>query len=170
MGQFWPDSILPQRSVTGARCVETPFLHHHDDEVESSPHAKFGAHVCTPTLRQLSKAKLLPVYRYEPSFLRPAPSMPSSTLTSLLSAEAPVTSIVFNNGSKEAGARQRFIEAYCLSPPLEHDGCPYGPCPNPDVTGIGQQISSQFTVHTSCTLTLMYPVPWFSLYHHRNVW
>jgi hypothetical protein len=64
--------------------------------------------------------------------------MSSSTFTTLA---AEVTTIVFNSNTNETGARERFISAYCLNPP-EDDGCPYGPCPNPDVTGTGQQISS----------------------------
>jgi hypothetical protein len=33
------------------------------------------------------------------------------------------------------------FQAYCLNPPS--DSCEFGPCPNPDVTGIGQQVSCE---------------------------
>ena len=37
-----------------------------------------------------------------------------------------------------------WFQAYCLNPP--NDSCDFGPCPNLDVTGIGQQISGSWTV------------------------
>lgn len=36
-----------------------------------------------------------------------------------------------------------WFQAYCLNPP--NDSCDFGPCPNPDVTGIGQQISCSWS-------------------------
>ncbi|KAJ2917890.1 hypothetical protein MD484_g2500, partial [Candolleomyces efflorescens] len=79
--------------------------------------------------------------------------MSSSTFTSLV---AEVTSIVFNNDANEPGAHRRFISAYCLNPP-EDDGCPYGPCPNPDVTGVGQQISIYVTTGTFAFALVYFP-------------
>lgn len=32
-----------------------------------------------------------------------------------------------------------FQTLYCANPPS--DSCPYGPCPNPDITGFGTQVS-----------------------------
>ncbi|KAF6753939.1 hypothetical protein DFP72DRAFT_1127682 [Ephemerocybe angulata] len=57
--------------------------------------------------------------------------------------------------------RERYEKAFCINPP--DDFCPFGvPCPNPDVTGIGQQIS---------TVVLAY-IPWLQrplLYAHLSV-
>jgi hypothetical protein len=38
--------------------------------------------------------------------------------------------------------KRRYLQAYCIDPPEDH--CSLGVCPNPDVTGLGQQISGQF--------------------------
>ena len=38
----------------------------------------------------------------------------------------------------------RYLAAYCSNPP-EDDGCPYGPCPNPDIAGPLVRIASEST-------------------------
>ena len=38
----------------------------------------------------------------------------------------------------------RYFAAYCSNPP-EDDGCPYGPCPNPDIAGPLVRIASEST-------------------------
>ena len=38
----------------------------------------------------------------------------------------------------------RYVSAYCSNPP-EDDGCPYGPCPNPDIAGPLVRIASELT-------------------------
>ena len=45
------------------------------------------------------------------------------------------------------------FQAYCLNPPS--DSCTYGPCPNPDVTGVGQQVSRQWNSRSLSGSTLM---------------
>ena len=36
---------------------------------------------------------------------------------------------------------RRYRQAYCINPP--EDDCSLGVCPNPDVTGLGQQMSGE---------------------------
>ncbi|KAF9459506.1 hypothetical protein BDZ94DRAFT_1324725 [Collybia nuda] len=45
------------------------------------------------------------------------------------------------------------LQVYCLSPP--NDSCEFGPCPNPDITGLGQQVSLYVT-STSLALIILY--------------
>ncbi|KAJ2930531.1 hypothetical protein H1R20_g6566, partial [Candolleomyces eurysporus] len=76
--------------------------------------------------------------------------MSSSTFTTL----AHELSSVLSNYTDGPDARDFLMKVYCLNPPQD-DQCPYGPCPNPDVTGIGQQISIYFTTGTF-TFALVY--------------
>ncbi|KAJ2928182.1 hypothetical protein H1R20_g8892, partial [Candolleomyces eurysporus] len=76
--------------------------------------------------------------------------MSSSTLTTSVPE---ITGISFNY-TNEPSAKVLLMKAYCLDPPQD-DGCRYGPCPNPDVTGIGQQISIYLTTGTF-TFALVY--------------
>jgi hypothetical protein len=52
-------------------------------------------------------------------------------------------SAVISNASAETDLSTLF-QLYCVNPP--QDGCEFGPCPNPDVTGTGQQISRESAV------------------------
>ncbi|KAF8811257.1 terpenoid synthase [Phlegmacium glaucopus] len=44
------------------------------------------------------------------------------------------------------------FQIYCINPPP--DSCPFGPCPNPDVTGLGQKVSLYITA-TVFAITLV---------------
>ncbi|KAF8071462.1 hypothetical protein FPV67DRAFT_1447018 [Lyophyllum atratum] len=48
-----------------------------------------------------------------------------------------------------------FLKAYCLDPP--RDSCDLGPCPNSDVTGVGQQVSIYVTSFTFTIALIYYP-------------
>ncbi|KAF6745318.1 hypothetical protein DFP72DRAFT_1018165 [Ephemerocybe angulata] len=65
--------------------------------------------------------------------------------------------------------RERYEQAFCIDPP--DDFCPFGvPCPNPDVTGIGQQISIYIT--TVIYAVVIAYIPWLQrplLYAHLSV-
>jgi len=50
--------------------------------------------------------------------------------------DTPPFELNFTDASNEI-----LFQAYCLNPPS--DSCAHGPCPNPDVTGIGQQVSRE---------------------------
>jgi len=53
----------------------------------------------------------------------------------------------FTNSSND-----ELFQAYCINPPS--DSCDFGPCPNPDVTGVGQQVSRKCRAFsTSKTIT-----------------
>ena len=40
--------------------------------------------------------------------------------------------------------KAKYFKAFCIDPAYDH--CDLGVCPNADVTGIGQQISSQWLI------------------------
>ncbi|KAG6849631.1 hypothetical protein H0H93_006754 [Arthromyces matolae] len=58
--------------------------------------------------------------------------------TAASAAVPPIPTSLLNTSSFSASL---LFQAYCLDPPI--DSCDFGPCPNIDVTGIGQQISSE---------------------------
>lgn len=62
-------------------------------------------------------------------------------LTAMVDNSTALPAISFSYGSGVEHNKQ-YLQAYCIDPPK--DSCSLGVCPNPDVTGLGQQMSGQW--------------------------
>jgi hypothetical protein len=70
-----------------------------------------------------------------------------------------------NLNISSASYNDTLFQLYCLDPPL--DSCELGPCPNPDVTGVGQQLSCMLRL--SQNLRTRTDIDWFSVHHINGV-
>lgn len=62
--------------------------------------------------------------------------------------------------------KTKYFKAFCVNPADDH--CNLGLCPNTDVTGIGQQVSSESQLHLNFRFN--YSDKWeHSIYHYHHL-